>query len=250
MRIRSINNNWGSSSVSYNWEIVNPSWTFSWNNIQDFVNLFFPSIDPTVSISTSPNNSLREYWNHVNNPTITANITEGSNPSAPMSSITFKRWTTEIHTWTDTSFQDTFTVETNTTYRVNIVDTEWRTATATKTYSFVYPFFWWVANAWDITDWITEADLTNLPWVSKSVSTKRNKNVTSSPNSQRFVFLYPESYWNLTSIIDQNWFETISDYNLSTITINSMLDWTSQNYKFYELKNDTTQTDFLNQFKY
>jgi len=237
-------------SAKFKWIYTQPSWFVEWNSIQEWIDLHFWSISPDVSISLSPNNSLRELWNDVIDPTINSHITLWSNPEGTITDIVFKRGWTTIHSWLDTSFQDTFTVATNTSYSVNITDSEWRTDSTSKTYSFVHPFFWWVASSWDITDWITETALAWLSWVWKQIVTKSNKTFSASPSTERFVFLYPASYWNITSIIDDNWFETISDYNVTTINITSMLDWTDQDYKFYELKSDTTQVNFTNQFKF
>lgn len=239
------------SSVAYDWEIQQPTWTVTWDSVEDFISLFFPSTNPTLSISLSPTNILREYWNDVVNPTITPNFTSWSNPESAVINYEYQRDWTPIHNWTtDPNFQDTNTVTNRTVYKVIATDWENRTAESSRTYSFVYPYFWWVAISWDITNSMTETQLEWLSWITKNISYKWNKSVTASPNVERFVLLYPESYWNLSSIIDDNWFETISDYNVSTITITSMLDWTDQNYKYYELKSDTTQTDFTNQFKY
>lgn len=242
---------WEWEAISFDWEYTTPTWVVSWNTVQQFIDLHFESVNPTLSISVSPYNSLREYWDDVTNPTINSTFNSWSNPTSPVSNFEYKRDATIIHDGTtDDSFQDSFVVSNRTIYKVTATDWEWRVVSNSKTYSFVYPFFWGVCPTWSIYDWITENDLVNISWVWKNITTKWNKSVTGSPNSERFVFLYPESYWNLSSIIDDNWFETISDYNVSVISITSMLDWTNVNYKFYELKSDTTQTDFTNQFNY
>lgn len=230
------------------WVIQIPSGDVSINNIEEFVDLFFPSVPPSVSLSTSPSNYLREYWDYVNNPEIRCNISLWSNPTKNITDIIYyKNWTELYHwDWNDTSYTDNATISSNTTYKVKIIDELNREASSTISYNFVYPFFWGVAYEWQITDWINEEDISNI--LTKNISYKWNKSVVSSPQNQRFVFLYPDSYWNLSSILDQNWFETIWDYDISTITITNMLDWTDQTYKFYKLKNDTTQTNFTNTY--
>lgn len=235
--------------VEFDWEYSEPSWTVSWTSIQDWIDLHFQSIDPNVSVSLNPSNFLREYWNDVVNPHINPNITLWSNPTWTITNIEYFRWTTAwtlIHSWTETTFQDTFTVSSYQRYTVRITDSEWRIDSWSSSYSFVYPIFYWVVNSWDIYDWITETEIDNL--LTKNISTKRTKSFTSSPIAKRYCFAYPQSYWNLSSIIDKNWFETIWDYDIYNYTINNMLDNSNQNYYIYILKNDTTQTDFLNTY--
>ena len=235
--------------VSFNWEYTTPSWVVQWNSVQEWIDLHFTSISPVVSVSLSPNNYLREYWDSITNPTITANITEWANPTSSITNVEIFRGTlawTKIYEWTDISYQDIYTVESYQRYSVRITDWEWRQDDSYSSYSFTYPMFWWVANDWEIYDGINETDLESI--ISKQITTKWTKSFTSSPDGERYVFAYPNSYWNLSSIIDANWFETIWDYDIFTYDVNNMLDWTTQSYTFYILKNNTTQTNFKNTY--
>jgi len=81
------------------------------------------------------------------------------------------------------------------------------------------------------------------------VKTPSNTTTVTSPSSQVFYLAYPNTSAALTSILDSNGFETISDYTLRTVSITG-LDGSSQTYKVYEYNNLTTQTNFTNQFKF
>ena len=253
MKIRKIKPDWSSEAVSFDWEYQTPSWIVSWTSVQEWIDLHFQSINPLVSVNLLPNNSLREYWNDIVNPNISANITDWANPVGTIVDIKYYRGTaawTLLHSWTETTFQDTFTVSSYQKYTITIEDSEWRTASWNKAYSFVYPFFWWVISDWDVYNNIDYTELSNLPWVDKNISTKWNKTVTTSPSSQRYLFMYPSSYWTLSSIIDTNGFETIWDYDVFDYSVTNMLDWSSTPYKVYILKSDTSQTDFINTYKF
>ena len=76
-----------------------------------------------------------------------------------------------------------------------------------------------------------------------------NKTTTTSPSSEVYYFAYPSSYGSLTSILDTNGFETLSDYTKRTENITG-LDASSQEYFIYEFNNLTTQTDFNNTYVY
>jgi len=252
MKIRKINPKSSSSElINFNWEYSTPSWIVSWTTVQEWIDLHFQSINPLVSVNLSPSNWLREYWNNITNPNISANITDGANPVGSITDIKFYRWTaawTLLQSWTETVHQDTFTVSSYQRYTIVITDSEWRTATSNKAYSFVYPFFWWVISEWDIFDNIAYSEVTTL--LTKNISSKSNKNVTTSPANEKYCFMYPSWYWILKSILDKNWFETIWDYDHFEYTITDMLNWSDQTYHVYILKSNTSQTDFTNTYKF
>jgi len=231
------------------WLLKQPDWIeVNIETIDDFISLFFPSIPPDVSLTTDPSNYLREYWVTVENPILNVSYELWKNPTKDITDIYYYRdWEEIFHwTWDDTSYQDEYTVEDKTTYSVKIIDELWREDSTSRTYDFVYPFFRWVINEDDIYDWITEDEVDDI--LHKHIWYKWTKSFTSSPENQKFCFMYPAAYWDLRSIIDQSWFETIDDYNVDEITITDMLDWTDQKYKRRRLKDPTTQTDFTNTY--
>jgi len=241
-------------SISFQGKYTQPKWVVAWSSLQDWIDLHFWSIRPSLEIELDPNNYLREKWVVISNPKITTSITLGQNPESDIEKIEFFRWVIDddnlIHDWTDEEYTDDGTdITEKQIYTVRITDEEEREWVNYEIYDFVYPIFYWVAAAWDITDWITEDDVKDLWKVHVFLSYNWTKTFYSSPDSERFIYLLPTSYWELSSIIDKNWYETIDDYNKSTITIKDMKDWNDVDYYYYELNNDTTQDDFKNTFK-
>ena len=95
---------------------------------------------------------------------------------------------------------------------------------------------------------MSESALVALAGVNKIVKTQSTTAVTTTPTAERYVHLFPVGYTDLSSILDNSSFETITDYNHTTIGI-VMMDGSTQQYDFYELKNDTTQgAPFTNTF--
>ena len=83
-----------STRVKFQGKYTEPSGDVSWNSIEDFIWLFFSSVDPTISISLDPNNSLREFWDNVADPTISVTFTSWSNPESDVSNYEYFRDTT------------------------------------------------------------------------------------------------------------------------------------------------------------
>jgi len=124
------------------------------------------------------------------------------------------------------------------------------TITETTVYDFVFPFYaGWTDDPSDIFTGITRTQLLALDDISVLVKVKSTTNESCSPVNGRFVLGYPASYGNLSSIIDKNGFETISDYTIYTYNVVG-LDGTTQSYKFYISSGDTTQTNFTNSFRF
>jgi len=220
-----------------------------------FLQGFFWSTNPSVSISASPSFGLREFGNDVSSPVLNATTTLWANPTSNLNQIIWRRGATILldttptnPSWWSESYTDTgHTVSVNTTYSVEVVDGETRSGSASGSYSFVYPFYRGIASSGDIFDGITRTQITTLAGMNVYIQSQGNKSFTSSPTAQRYVFGYPASYGALTSIIDNNGFETISDYDVFTYNVVG-LDTTSQSYRFYILKGDTTTTSFTNTY--
>lgn len=135
-------------------------------------------------------------------------------------------------------------------YTIEWIDTLWWffNSDLLYTYEFVYPMFeWLVADISDLPSNITRADVLLLP-LNLVVEPQQDRTVVTSPIAQRYAFIYPQAYGNLTSIIDNNGLETISDYTVYDFNITSMLDGSTVPYRAYILNNPTTQTSFSNQY--
>ncbi len=136
--------------VSFNWQYETPSGVVSWNSVQEWIDLHFQSIDPTISIDWDDNFWLYEVWDDRVNPVIKARVTMGQNPVWTLTNIKYYRWTTSWIMFAEKttpsggvweSETDTFTVTSEQRYTVTCLDSEWRTATANWTYTFTLPTY-------------------------------------------------------------------------------------------------------------
>ena len=242
---------WISCDFTGVWQWIPEGTEFENASECDVLQAWFPSTNPSVSVSISPSSSLREFGNDVTNPTITGSYERGTNPVSDMSTVEFFRWWvgwTLINTdnspspWDASSvFQDTFVVSSNQTYTVRVTDGQARTWVWSRSYSFVYPYYFGVWAAW-----LTPAQ---VAWLTKIIESQGNKQTTTSPINQVYYFAYPSSYGTLTSILDENGFEVIGWYTLRVENLTG-LDWTPQSYNIYEWNNITTQTNFLQTYIY
>ena len=214
--------------------------------IQDLMDMiFYAYVAPTISLSSSVPTTLREFGNTIASLTLSATTVKKSNP---ITSVTFFRNGTLVDTVATPSpnggvetYSGTPPVATLTTFFSRVSDGTSTVQSNTLTYSFVYPFYFGVGA-----QGLTNVQIAAL---TKIIQTKQNTNTTTSPTSQVFYFAYPLSYGLLTSILDTNGFETISDYIIRTVVITG-LDGLPQNYTVYEYANLTTQVNFTNQYKF
>jgi hypothetical protein len=219
----------------------------------------FSSLPPSLVISGSPAFGLREYGDNIINPTITATAGLGQNPQGTLTLLEWFRGglggtliSSQVNPLPATGYPvtDTFTVVDDQVYTVRVTDDQARQTVRTGLYDFVYPFYWGVVDeATDLFDGMTRANILALGGLSLQITTPSDKAVTTSPTNARYCFMYPAVYGALTSIIDKNGFETLPDYDIFTYDVIG-LDSTSQSYRIYVLKNDTTQVNFLNTYKF
>ena len=107
--------------------------------------------------------------------------------------------------------------------------------TATKTLTFIQPYYYGISNA------STISDLTGL---TANVTAKSQKTFSFTTNNQYMVFAYDSSYGNLTSILDSNGFETISGWTKNQLVIDGFT------YFYYISNSPTTDTNAAFTFKY
>lgn len=222
--------------------------TFSSQTMTDMFNrLLYPYLAPTISLSLSPATGVREFGNTVASVTMNATTTKRSNN---ITLVEFYRGASLIHTQVAPlsgggleSYVDATPVSTNgITFTSKAGDGTQTTTSSGSSYTFVYPFYSGV-GAQGLTGAQIRSTLTML------IKTPSNTTTVTSPTNQVFYLAYPNTSAGLTSILDTNGFETLSDYTLRTVSITG-LDTTAQTYKVYEYKNLTTQTNFTNQFKF
>jgi hypothetical protein len=189
---------------------------------------------PTISLSCSPAQSLREKGTSVASVAFTATTTKFSED---ITEVTHFRngilVDTEaapiaaggVETYTNnTAFTDTMT------FYSKVYDGTTLVQSNTVTYSYVYPYYYGA----DVPA-ITAA---NVALLTKSViasDANLNESFTTS-SGDVFYFAYPASYGALTSILDENGFETFSDWTLRTENITG-LDGNPVSYRIYEFNN-------------
>lgn len=190
---------------------------------------------PAIVLSASPAQSIREKGSVVASVDLTANTTKFSNP---ITGVTFYRGGVLIHTvaspdpdglvnetYTDsTGFSDT------TSYTAKVTDGTTEVTSNTVTYSYVYPYYYGAGAPS-----LTAAQVAALTKDVISSSSNLNKAFTSL-NGDVYYFAYPASYGALTSILDENGFETFADWTLRTENITG-LDASAVSYLIYEFNN-------------
>lgn len=196
-------------------------------------------LGPQVSLSASGNGTIREKGTAVTASTLTANVTMRSDPIARIRffldgvlqsdmnppSNTGSGATT--YNWSG-SFQD------NVTFSVTVTDDGASggptNASASAAFTFVYPYYHGCRAP--------GATAAQVAGLTKSVIAS-NANLLRSftaANGDVFYFAYPASYGALTSILDQNGFETILSWNARTENITG-LDGNPVAYRIYEFQN-------------
>ena len=189
---------------------------------------------PTISLSCSPSQAVREKGTSVAAVTMSATTVKKSNA---ITGVTHFRngvlVDTEgapnalggVETFTEsTPFTDTMTFFSKVTDGTTLVQSN------TVTYSYVYPYY----SGADAPG-ITAAAVSALTKDVRASTSSLNKSFTTS-NGDVFYFAYPASYGALTSIKDENNFETIGDWTLRTENITG-LDASAVSYRIYEFNN-------------
>jgi len=124
------------------------------------------------------------------------------------------------------------------------------TTLQTEIITGIYPFYWGVVDEeTDIFDGMSQAQLLTILTLSKHIQTQGTKTITTSPTNERYCIMYPDTYSSLTSIIDNNNFETLLAYNTHTYNIVG-LNGLNTLYKIYILNLDTTTNNFTNTYHF
>lgn len=189
---------------------------------------------PTISLSCSPSQAVREKGATVSAVTMSATTTKTSNP---ITGVTHFRngvlVDTEaapnplggVETFTEsTPFTDTMTFYSKVTDGTTLVQSN------TVTYSYVYPYYSGAGLPG-----LSAASVAGLTKDVRVSTSSLNKTFTTS-SGYVFYFAYPASYGALTSIKDENNFETIGDWTLRTENITG-LDASAVSYRIYEFNN-------------
>jgi len=197
-------------------------------------------LGPVIASFSGSSNTLREKGDSVASITLSVNVTKRSNNIAR---IRFLQGATLIQDDNpplvigsgittapySTPFSDNITFTAEVTDETT-VDGGPSTVTATTSYSFVYPYYYGA----DVPS-ITAAQVALLTKSIINSSANLNRSFTTS-NGDVYYFAYPASYGVLTSILDENGFETFSSWTRRTENITG-LDTNSISYYIYESNN-------------
>lgn len=219
---------------------------FDITGIREAINAIFnfAYLLPGANLTSTVANSLREKGTAITSMTLSSAVTRNSDPildvtfyagSISPGNIIGSTQTgdpdsgTRTQAWTG-SFSDNFT------FNVRVRDDGTsnggtpQNRDVSLTYSFVYPYYY-------------GADVPGIAASAVAGLTKQVINSTANANrvfsfnvGDVFYFAYPASYGALTSILDENSFETIGDWTLRTENITG-LDATPVSYRIYEFDN-------------
>jgi len=202
---------------------------------------------PSASLSGTGSGTLRENGDTQTNPTLSVSITEKSDPildvafyadsiSGPNQIGTTQTSGGGIPSGGTNTQATSLTFSANKTFWSRVRDTGAsnggtpQNRDVSVSYSFVYPYYY--GNG---ASGLTPAQVAMLN--KQIISNTGTKAETFSANAgDKLYFAYPASYSSLTSILDVNNFETISDWTLSTSSITG-LDGNAVSYKIYAFNN-------------
>lgn len=208
---------------------------------------------PVVSLSGTGSGTLRERGDTVTNPTLSANITRQSDDILditfydgaidPLNIIGSTIVSGPAIPGGGTQTQATaVSFSTNRTFRVRVRDNgdsnggTPQNSDAAVTYNFVYPYYVGAGSPG-----LSAAAVAGLTKRIITESTDRTE-VISATVGQVFYFAYPASYGTLSSILDENNFETIGDWTLRVENITG-LDGNPVSYNIYEFDNPVGVSD-------
>lgn len=194
---------------------------------------------PNATLSSNVSNSLRERGDLVTAMTLTAAIVKVLNDIAEVrfyydgGLIDTQTSGGGIPTGGNSTFAWTGSFGTNKTFSVQVDDDSVEakpSRTSNLSYTFVYPYYYGVGAP--------ALSAASVAGLTKQIITDQSSALRSFTPSvgNVYYFAYPASYGSLTSIKDQNNFETIADWTLRTENITG-LDGNAVSYKIYEFNN-------------
>lgn len=205
--------------------------------------MLYPDLGPTVNLQTNPLSGLYEKGDDQTNVLLTSVIDDGA---LPLTQFTFSKtgsgviFTDPTPTPGTENYTDVPGVTDTTTYTATVTDGT-NTATASKTFTFVAAYYYGVDSpGLDIS-----SDGGGLTKVVQDDTPVYAANF--SPTAQVYYFAYPSAHPALSSILDDNGFETIADWTVTLVDVTNSFGHTEQ-YRQYEFNNLTTQTNFTNTF--
>ena len=216
---------------------------FSSTDLTDTINqiLDLSYVAPSVSFSASGQGTTREKGDAVTSSTLTASITKTTDDIAE---VRFYQGASLLDTQTSgggipsggsSTYSWTGSFSDNTTFSVQVDDDGTSggpsTVSASRTFNFVYPYYVGADSAS-----LAASSVAGLTKRIISSTSNREETITAG-SGEVFYFAYPASYGALTSILDENGFETFGDWTLRTENITG-LDTNAVSYlHVYKVKN-------------
>ena len=193
-------------------------------------------VKPKATVTYSITDSIVETGTTISTVVKVSGLTKGT---SDISKIQLYNGSTLLQTLTYSSSTTTYSftalsISSTATLKVRVVDIESQYTEYSKTYTFTYATYYGTTDA-------PPTDITGLTKVLRTKATFENK---FTCDNQHVVFLYPNSFGNLSSILDGNGFENITDFTKTTLTIDGV------NYNLYYTTGKKTLSSFTYKFIY
>ncbi len=163
------------------------------------------------------------------------NINKTPNSIALTSPFTTPTFTTADTTYVEPAFavSNTSGAEVEHTWTLAATDSQ-NTSSSTKTIRWVYPFFHGV----DATDLSGGSGIEGL---TKLITRKEDSTVTINATNQFIYFAYPNTYGDLSAILDGNGLDVTSSFaKLDSVNVTPVLSGVARSYKIYKSRATTT----------
>lgn len=181
-------------------------------------NMLHPYSKPSITILSNPPFGSYEIGNDLKLIALTANVIKKSNP---ITAIRIKNGASIVTSFTNNIVNGgyfTYTppspisITSNTTYTLEVDDGS-STTTISGTFNLIEAMYSGTTSTTPSSATISE--------LNKIIKTKSSQIISFTTSLGHAVFAYPQSYGELTSIIDPNNFECIKGFNKIIITVNN-----------------------------
>lgn len=209
--------------------------------------ILLKDIIPTIS-ATFSGSGVKEMGTTVSGTNITLTINNLANVTVPINEINFYDGNALLQTIPYTNGQSSYsykytkTIDSDKTFKAELIYNTNQKAITTGSFTFVYASYYGVTSL----STITSSDTVDLiPLFTKDVKVTKSltwNNITL--NDERFCYMYPASFGDLSSIKDGNGFNQLSGYTKSGIYVQSPVNGKIVLYNVYLLTDPATGTGF------
>jgi len=210
--------------------------------------LLYPYQNPSVSLTSNVATTTRQKGlDSIDGIVLTATCTK---KTSPLFKVEFYIGSTLLDSQeyeegkTVYTYEYTETVTDITTFSAKLYDTRSKTGTSSITYNFYYPNFSCVTTN-EISNITIDEIVENG---TMRLEAKANKTLNFTGNMARYIFCYPQSWGNLTSVLDDKGFEYLPSFKKITMTYTSGTD--SVPMYSYILQEPCSLTNYKMTFKF